>query len=256
MKIDGLTKRLPIHLSNGQRQRVALGRCLVRDPNVFLMDEPLAHLDAKLRNLMRTEFKALQKQLDTTVIYVTHDYMEAMSLSDRMAIIDDGKIEQIGSPHEIYYTPSNEFVARLVGEPEINILNGTLMRNGGDFAVRIDAVGQIYDIPRDMSSPLGDFGESAVDIGIRGNHLLYGFKAENDCPIRAKVYNIEPAGNRSTVVAEAGGIRFNIRTPSACPAEIGQDIWVGFDIRQSILFDSKSGRFLARHNPNDRGKGV
>jgi ABC-type sugar transport system ATPase subunit len=254
MKIDGLAERLPIQLSNGQRQRVALGRCLVRDPNVFLMDEPLAHLDAKLRNLMRTEFKALQKQLDTTVIYVTHDYMEAMSLSDRMAIVNNGEIEQTGSPREIYYTPSNEFVARLVGEPEINILNGTLRRTGGDFAVRIDAVGQIYDIPRDMSSSLDAFGESAVDIGIRGNHMFYSFRAEDSCPIRAKVYNIEPAGNRSTVVAEAGGIRFNVRAPSGCHAEIGQDIWVGLDIRQAILFDAKSGRFLARHNPDVRGR--
>jgi ABC-type sugar transport system ATPase subunit len=250
MKIDGLFDRMPAQLSNGQRQRVALGRCLVRDPNVFLMDEPLAHLDAKLRNLMRTEFKVLQKQLNTTVIYVTHDYMEAMSLSDRMAIIHDGGIEQIGSPSEIYHTPANEFVARLVGEPEINIMSGELERNGDDFAVKIDAVGRSYALPGDLSPALSAFGENAVNIGIRGHHVSYSFQAQDICPIHAKVYNVEPMGNRTTIVAEAGGVCINVRAPSDCSAEIGRDIWLSLDIRQSILFGAKDGRFIVRHNPN------
>ncbi|MDR1580543.1 MAG: ABC transporter ATP-binding protein [Synergistaceae bacterium] len=250
MKIDGLADRMPAQLSNGQRQRVALGRCLVRDPNVFLMDEPLAHLDAKLRNLMRTEFKALQKQLNTTVVYVTHDYMEAMSLSDRMAIINKGGIEQIGSPREIYHTPANEFVARLVGEPEINVMSGELERNGGGFAIKIDAIGLSRALPGDLSPALDAFGENSVDIGIRGSHVSYSFQAGECYPIHAKVYNVEPMGNRTTVVAEAGGVRLNVRAPSGCSAEIGQDIWLGLDIRQSIFFGAKDGRFIARHNPD------
>jgi ABC-type sugar transport system ATPase subunit len=116
MKIDMLLERLPSQLSNGQRQRVALGRALVREPNVFLMDEPLAHLDAKLRNLMRSELKEMQHNFQTTSIYVTHDFMEAMSLGDRIGIINRGKIVQVGTGDEVYYMPANEFVAQLMGD--------------------------------------------------------------------------------------------------------------------------------------------
>ena len=122
MRIDMLYDRKPSQLSNGQRQRVAIGRCLVRTPNVFLMDEPLAHLDAKLKHTMRSELKEMQSAFNTTTIYVTHDYMEAMSLADRIAVLDHGEIRQLGTAREMYYTPGNEFVARLFGEPEINIL--------------------------------------------------------------------------------------------------------------------------------------
>ena len=119
MKIDHLLERLPSQLSNGQRQRVALGRSLVRKPNVFLMDEPLAHLDAKLRHFMRAELKEMQSNFDTTTIYVTHDYLEALSLGDRIAVLNKGQFEQIGTAPEVFFTPKNEFVAKLIGEPEI-----------------------------------------------------------------------------------------------------------------------------------------
>ena len=126
MKMDTLLNRLPSQLSNGQKQRVAMGRALVREPNVFLMDEPLAHLDAKLRNAMRTELKELQSNFGSTSIYVTHDFKEAMSLGDRIAIVHEGHILQIGSGDAVYYMPSNEFVAQLMGDPEINLFSGRL----------------------------------------------------------------------------------------------------------------------------------
>ena len=137
MGIGHLLERLPSQLSNGQRQRTALGRCLVRSPRVFLMDEPLAHLDAKLRHLMRTELKAMQTQFDTTTIYVTHDYTEAMSLGDRIAILDEGRIVQVGTGETIYYTPVNDFVAKLVGEPEINLVDAELVSVGGEMMMRL-----------------------------------------------------------------------------------------------------------------------
>ena len=124
LKIDNLLDRKPTQLSNGQRQRVALGRSLVRKPDVFLLDEPLAHLDARLRNLMRAELKEMQSSINSTTIYVTHDYMEAMSLADRIAVLNEGKIIQIGSAIEMYYLPHNEFIGRLFGEPELNIIEG------------------------------------------------------------------------------------------------------------------------------------
>ena len=135
MRIDMLLERLPSQLSNGQRQRVALGRALVREPNVFLMDEPLAHLDAKLRNHMRGELKEMQTAFATTTIYVTHDFMEAMSLGDRIAIINEGKIVQLGTSDEIYYMPCNEFVAQLMGDPEINLLPCKLIKVDNVYSV-------------------------------------------------------------------------------------------------------------------------
>ena len=151
MKIDHLWDRLPSQLSNGQRQRVALGRCLVRKPNVFLMDEPLAHLDAKLRHFMRAELKEMQASFDTTTIYVTHDYMEALSLGDRIAIINNGEIVQIGTGEELFYTPCNQFVAGLMGEPEINILPAVIVRDGSSVQVKLASNDALYNLPDDVA---------------------------------------------------------------------------------------------------------
>ena len=148
-------ERLPSQLSNGQRQRTALGRCLVRSPRVFLMDEPLAHLDAKLRHLMRTELKAMQTQFDTTTIYVTHDYTEAMSLGDRIAILDEGRIVQVGTGETIYYTPVNDFVAKLVGEPEINLVDAELVSVGGEMMMRLGNAPQTFPVPVDVVPKIG-----------------------------------------------------------------------------------------------------
>ena len=150
MKMDYLLQRLPSQLSNGQKQRVAMGRALVRSPRVYLMDEPLAHLDAKLRNAMRTELKEIQANFGTTSIYVTHDFMEAMSLGDRIAIVNEGHIVQIGTGDEIYYMPCNEFVAQLMGDPEINIIGGTLTKTAGGYTYTMNAGGKAYELPAEI----------------------------------------------------------------------------------------------------------
>src|SRR4030088_150661 len=141
LKIDHLLNRPIQALSNGQRQRTALGRALVRQPDVFLMDEPLSHLDAKLRHSMRAELKEMREQLGTTTIYVTHDYLEAMSLGDRIVILDDGQIQQIGTPDDIYFRPANTTVAKLFGDPESNLVQATV-RTRGDAGLEVQLLGE------------------------------------------------------------------------------------------------------------------
>ena len=149
MKMDYLLERLPSQLSNGQKQRVAMGRALVRSPRVYLMDEPLAHLDAKLRNSMRTELKDIQANFGTTSVYVTHDFMEAMSLGDRIAIINEGKVVQVGTGDEIYYMPCNEFVSQLMGDPEINLIPATIEKDGDKLKAVMECLGTTYVLPAD-----------------------------------------------------------------------------------------------------------
>ncbi|MBR6452472.1 MAG: ABC transporter ATP-binding protein, partial [Lachnospiraceae bacterium] len=171
MKMEELLERLPSQLSNGQKQRVAMGRALVREPNVFLMDEPLAHLDAKLRNSMRTELKEMQANLGSTCIYVTHDFMEAMALGDRIAIINEGKIVQIGTGDDIYYLPCNEFTAQLMGDPQINIIDAAITQSGDEYSIRFDASGNevVIPLPKDdgVYAKIRELGLKHADIGIR-----------------------------------------------------------------------------------------
>src|ERR1044071_1524868 len=132
LNLDAYLERYPRQLSGGQRQRVAMGRAIVRDPKVFLFDEPLSNLDAKLRVAMRSEIKALHQRLRTTTVYVTHDQVEAMTMADRIVVMQDGRIEQIGSPLELYDRPDNLFVAQFIGSPAMNVIEGTVRRNGGE----------------------------------------------------------------------------------------------------------------------------
>src|SRR5271165_5139334 len=195
-QILGLTpylNRYPRQLSGGQRQRVAMGRAIVRDPQVFLFDEPLSNLDAKLRVAMRTEIKQLHQRLKTTVVYVTHDQIEAMTMADRIVVMHDGIIEQIGTPLDLYDRPQNLFVAGFIGSPAMNFLKGTIRANGllpfeGADGVRL---------------PL-----AAVPSGSDGRKAVYGVRPENfvvadDGPV-AEVQVIEPTGSELQVVAKLG----------------------------------------------------
>lgn len=251
MGIGQLLERLPSQLSNGQRQRTALGRCLVRQPNVFLMDEPLAHLDAKLRHMMRTELKAMQAQFDTTTIYVTHDYTEALSLGDRIAIINEGKIIQVAAADEIYYTPTNEFVARLVGEPEINIVDGDLVSESGVLSVVLTVLGQKYSfpIPQDMVAILekSDVGNK-IRIGIRGVNLSYGFDA-SEGGIPGTVYNLESIGNKSVLTMKVDATTFfQAIAPNDLKKELDTPVYMRMDMKNALFFRNSDGRFLGRHN--------
>ncbi|WP_300037620.1 sn-glycerol-3-phosphate ABC transporter ATP-binding protein UgpC [uncultured Roseobacter sp.] len=176
--------RKPRHLSGGQRQRVAMGRAIVRDPQVFLFDEPLSNLDAKLRIQMRTEIKELHQRLKTTTVFVTHDQIEAMTLADRIVVMQGGRIEQIGSPLELYDNPANEFVATFIGAPSMNLLPGTL--NEG----RVTVADQVF---------AGPSGSGQVRLGVRPEHLIL---AEDGLEMEVKV--VEPTGSETMVFLKFG----------------------------------------------------
>jgi multiple sugar transport system ATP-binding protein len=175
--IDSLLDRRPAALSGGQRQRVALGRALVRQPAVFLMDEPLSHLDARLRNEMRTEIKAMRESFGTTIVYVTHDYSEALALGDRIAILHAGRIEQIGTPSQVFHRPLNRVVAESTGDPPMNFLAGTITL---DQSRPIFAMGS-SQIPLPSNTRLREYAGKEVSLGLRPQHLRLD-RARPDTP--------------------------------------------------------------------------
>ena len=251
MKIDGLYERKPSQLSNGQRQRVAIGRCLVREPNVFLMDEPLAHLDAKLRHFMRGELKEMQSAFNTTTIYVTHDFMEAMSLADRIAVMNNGKIEQLGTSMQMYYTPVNEFVARLFGEPEITIFPAELQASGG--ALTLKALGQDTALIPEAdaaaaltAAALKEKNTAQVDVGIRGIDVAFSFSGEGADWIKGSVYAFEPIGNKVIITADVHGEKIRIAAPNNTTADLDQTVYLKFNMKNALFFDHQSKVFITR----------
>ena len=254
MGIGQLLERLPSQLSNGQRQRTALGRCLVRSPRVFLMDEPLAHLDAKLRHLMRTELKSMQAEFDTTTIYVTHDYTEAMSLSDRVAIINLGEIVQIGSSDEIYYTPRNEFVAKLVGEPEINLVDVDLVSREGTLCAVFAGTDRCLPVNDDVAGVLSDSTIPKWRMGIRGLNVGYCFTEEENC-VEGSVYNLEPIGNKAILTIKVGESLFQAVAPNDLRAELDSPIYLKLDMNNALFFNGETGDFVVRHNQAELVRG-
>ncbi|WP_322517683.1 sn-glycerol-3-phosphate ABC transporter ATP-binding protein UgpC [Rhodopseudomonas palustris] len=189
-----LLDRFPRQLSGGQRQRVAMGRAIVRDPQVFLFDEPLSNLDAKLRVAMRTEIKELHQRLKTTTVYVTHDQIEAMTMADKIVVMQDGIVEQIGAPLDLYDNPANKFVAGFIGSPAMNFLDGMLKVNGGQPWVET-ASGARLPISEAPASGNG----RPITYGIRPEHLDFA-----DTGIAAEVVVVEPTGSETQIVARVG----------------------------------------------------
>ena len=246
MKIDGLYQRRPSQLSNGQRQRVAIGRCLVRDPAVFLMDEPLAHLDAKLRHFMRGELKEMQSAFNTTTIYVTHDFMEAMSLADRIAVLNKGKIEQLGTSLQMYYTPKNEFIAKLFGEPEINIFPSEPFVEDGVFKLR--ALGQETPLvpESDAAQFLKGMDLKKIDVGVRGVDVSFSLAEQGEGWIPGAVYANEPIGNKVIMTVLVNDTKVRISAANNTNANLDQTVYVKFNMKNAIFFNSDGGEFLTR----------
>ena len=251
LKIDHLLDRLPSQVSNGQRQRTALGRCLVREPNVFLMDEPIAHLDAKLRHFMRAELKEMQSSFDTTTIYVTHDYMEALSLGDRIAIINEGKILQIGTGDEVYLTPANEFVAKFIGEPEINIFDVELVKQGDELYALMLGQESGYKIEKDVAEVIESGGYQNVRIGLRGNDLAFSFKKEDSSYMEGKIYSVEPIGNKTILVVDVNGQLLRLIAPNDLKANIDEQIFVKIKMDRAMFFNADDHKFIYRHNQEE-----
>jgi multiple sugar transport system ATP-binding protein len=250
MKIENLMERLPSQLSNGQRQRVALGRCLVREPKVFLMDEPLAHLDAKLRHLMRAELKEMQSQFNTTTIYVTHDYMEALSLGDRIAIVIQGKFEQIGTGDDIFYRPANELVAKLMGEPEINIFQTELVSDNGNFMLKMLCQERLFALPDDVAKILSAKKINKFDLGIRGNDIKFYFEKPGGGFLTGTIYTIEPIGNKSILTVDVNGQFLRMVAPSDLRAEMDSTIYIKLNLEHALFFNCDDQKFVTRHVSN------
>ena len=240
LNIDHLLDRKPRQLSGGEMQRVALGRALVRTPRVFLMDEPLSNLDAKLRVYMRAELKKLQRDLKITTIYVTHDQAEAMAMADRIAVMNKGKILQYSEPHDVYEKPANIFVAGFIGSPPMNFIKASILEK--DSKIILDAGFFQYELRRDLGEIVkkGASG-SEVMIGFRPEHMLLSREKQANSVFQADVYVIEPMGSRIIVDLKAG--EYLLKAVAPPTAEIpppGQKVWVGFPVERLHVFDAKT----------------
>ena len=231
LQIGPLLKRKPAALSGGQRQRVAIGRALVRDVDVFLFDEPLSNLDAKLRADLRVELKQLHRQLKNTMIYVTHDQVEAMTLADRIAIMRDGAIQQLDSPGEIYNRPVNRYVADFIGSPAMNFLNGKVGSNGLTIG---DAT-----LPVKGYNAQGKLPNGKVIVGVRPEHVATGNDVA-DAAYRTKVRAdlLEPMGADTLVWTKFAGHELRFRMDGQVRLSEGQDVEIGLNAESLHLFDS------------------
>ncbi|KMW60295.1 Maltose maltodextrin transport ATP-binding protein malK [Candidatus Rhodobacter oscarellae] len=232
LQIEPLLARKPAALSGGQRQRVAIGRALVRDVDVFLFDEPLSNLDAKLRADLRVELKKLHHALDNTMIYVTHDQVEAMTLADRIAIMKDGLIQQLGSPNEIYNAPVNKYVADFIGSPSMNFLEGVVEGTAfrtGDTVIDLST----YGFTAEASGPAW--------IGIRPEHVLTGgFSDVSGLTAEVTVSIVEPMGADTLVWTQLAGTDFRFLVDGQMEVKEGDRMQIGIDASRASLFDKSS----------------
>ncbi|ODT79493.1 MAG: sugar ABC transporter ATP-binding protein [Pelagibacterium sp. SCN 64-44] len=230
--LEPYLQRYPRHLSGGQRQRVAMGRAIVRDPQVFLFDEPLSNLDAKLRVQMRSEIKLNHQRLKTTTVYVTHDQIEAMTMADRIVVMRSGYIEQVGTPLDLYDSPANLFVAGFIGSPAMNIVGGTIS-------------GSAFRFPDGTSIDLGTMPDGVVDgpitLGLRPEHLRL-----DPSGLSAEVRLVEPTGSETQVVLGIGGQDLVGVFRERIGALPGERIGIAFDDSQIHLFDSETGKRIPR----------
>ena len=242
--IEHLLARRPRQLSGGEQQRVALGRAIVRRPKIFLMDEPLSNLDAKLRLYTRAELKRLQRQLGVTTVYVTHDQAEALALADKIAIMHKGKVLQYDTPSEIYSRPKNAFVAGFIGTPPMNIIKASIQRRDGRLVVSTG--GFSYTLPQETSSKLsGHAFDGEVFLGVRPEDLLISQQPSNISVFEAEVYVVEPMGPTVMVDLRIDEYALKSVTSSTATLAAGDKVWIGFQPDKIHIFDAKTEEALA-----------
>lgn len=242
LNIQMLLDRLPQHLSNGQKQRVALGRAMVREPEVLLLDEPISHLDAKLRHRMRTEFKALEADIRYTTIYVTHDYLEALSLGDRLVVLNQGAIQQTGKPREVFEDPVNLFVAKILGHPQINLIECDL-KQAGEALQLVSRDGAIcVDVPERMRQPLLLQNVQQFTLGIRPMHLHPvtngAVTGTNQCS--GSVYVFERLGTKGVLTATVGQQKLDVITPIEMDFGIDEPVRLAVETDHILVFNSRT----------------
>ncbi|GGB94427.1 ABC transporter ATP-binding protein [Pseudoduganella buxea] len=248
LQMTHLLDRKPAMLSGGQRQRVAMGRAIARDPSLFLFDEPLSNLDAKLRVEMRAEIKLLHQRLGATIVYVTHDQIEAMTLGDRIAVMRDGVVQQFGSPQEIYDHPTNLYVAGFIGSPSMNFLRGKLVdQNGPAFALEHGGRTALLPVPTPSAALLKWLGKEVI-LGIRPEHVTDADSARRACTsadyhpteVDCRVEMTEPTGPDTLVFSWFNGVRTTCRTHPRANALPGGDVKLAFDLSKAVFFDPET----------------
>ena len=235
LELEPYLDRKPANLSGGQKQRVAMGRAIVREPKIFLFDEPLSNLDAKLRNQMRAEIKKLHQNLKNTIVYVTHDQVEAMTMADIIVIMNEGIIEQVGSPIEVFNTPSNKFVASFIGTPQMNffnakLINGTIKINGIESP--IIPTKEKFDFPQES----GD-----IILGLRPEDIIpidHGVEPKNKITINGTVTMFESLGNETIIFSDNKGKSFTSRMQQPRSLQIGENLKFNIDLDKIHLFDN------------------
>lgn len=235
LHITNLLDKLPAHLSGGERQRVAIGRALVRDPNAYLMDEPISALDARLREEMRVELNRLQRELNHTLVYVTHDQEEAMSIADRLCVMKAGGIAQIGTPQEIYNSPISRYVAEFVGAPPINLFSGTFDAASTQF--RVEAL----NLTLTLSGKL-DQADGRAFIGIRPEDVMIE-RTEDGIP--AKIYEIEPLGAFTIINIAVGEHILRAQISGQPQFELEEPVFIRFNLAKCHFFDESTGKRFA-----------
>ena len=237
LQLKPLMTRKPAELSGGQRQRVAIGRALVREASVFLFDEPLSNLDAQLRNELRVEIKRLHQRLGATMIYVTHDQIEALTLADRIAVMKDRRIQQFSTPEKLYQQPANRFVAGFVGSPAMNFQAGVMERADGGMRFRSGA----FELPVDVMAHTG----TEVELGMRPEHILVGeSEGQDEGGMPATVEMVEPMGAETLVWTSVAGLPFSVRVDQRRRLSVGQKVSLRFPSQEIHLFDRETGARL------------
>jgi multiple sugar transport system ATP-binding protein len=246
--LANLLKRKPKQLSGGQRQRVALGRAIVREPLVFLMDEPLSNLDAKLRVQTRAELIKLHQRLQTTVIYVTHDQVEAMTMGHRIAVLRDGILQQLDTPQMLYDHPSNMFVAGFIGSPAMNFFDGKLTGNGMDGDMHIETSGFKMPVPGHKQNQLKAHLGRDVVFGVRPEDIHHPTE-RRDAPqshrTSVQIEVVEPLGSEQFVYLRSGADEFTARMPARATVTSGEKVEVVFDVEKLHFFDKQTEQSLA-----------
>lgn len=255
LSIENLLDRKPKQLSGGQRQRVALGRAIVRNPKVFLFDEPLSNLDAKLRVQMRSELKKLHLRLNATMIYVTHDQVEAMTMADKIVVIKDGIIQQIDSPFNLYHYPNNIFVAGFIGSPSMNFLNAVVVEKDGGLWIKLKN-DIMLRIPKIYEEELAEYKNKEIIFGIRPEDIydkMFAVAAKSDNTVNVKVDILEPLGNQTILHARLGDDIIVASIDPKTEAEVGQSIDLVFDMSMMRAFDKETQKAIITKEKLEHG---
>jgi multiple sugar transport system ATP-binding protein len=247
LQIEHLLQRKPRQLSGGQRQRVAIGRALAREPRLYLFDEPLSNLDAQLRLDMRTEIKKLHQRLGATIVYVTHDQIEAMTLATRIAVMKGGVVQQLGTPHQVYNRPANVFVASFMGSPRMNLLPARVTGAPGALALEVknnDHPGLCLELPAHAPEIEAYLGRELI-AGLRAEAVSLAGAVGGGCEITARVVVVEPTGADTLALLDVGGHEFTARLEPEAAIEPGQERRFRVELAKLVCFDSQTEQLIA-----------